>query len=583
MRALNSLNSLTDHTLLKNLWDFARPFKLYIGLALLVMLVAAALDLLRPYLLKIAIDVNIATGDYSGLFDIALIYGVSVLVSAVLAYLETVLLQFFGQNIIFALRQKVFGKILMQPYAAIEAQPVGKLVTRVTNDTDAIRELYTDVMVSFVSDCIILVGIVVVMLVMDWQLALLSLLVIPIIGVMTFVFQKYARSAYRLVREKTGAINSYVQEVINGISVVKSFGRFNYIEKQFAVVNQEYLAAGLKEMRTFSFFRPLIDTLYMLAVVIVVCSGYWQRQYGGFEVGIIIAFLGYLEKFFWPIRDLAEKYNLLQSALAAAERVYDLLGTDAVERQPSLIATDRLVSGKIVFNDVWFRYADDDDWVLKGVSFAVQSGEFVGFVGQSGAGKTTIVNLLLRLYEPQQGRILLDGSDIKALSAVELRRKIGAVFQDVHVFRGTLEENITMYQQAYSDADIAAAAKLAGLHDFIKQLPEQYQTQAGYQGAFLSIGQRQLLSLARALVTKTDILILDEATSSVDSETESVIQGALHKIGADRTILAVAHRLSTIKDANKIIVLKQGRVVEQGTHDELVQAKGVYYQLNLSQ
>lgn len=568
-----------DRKLLTVLWSFAAPFRRLLAAALAVMLLATAAELVRPYLLKIAIDTQILAGDTDGLRRTAWAYGLTILAGGVLAYVQTLLLQYIGQRIIYEVRRKVFRYLIYQRYTELEAQPVGKLVTRVTSDTDAIKDLYTDVVVAFASDFLVLAGIVVVMLAIDWRLALVSFTVIPVMAALAAAYQRHARKAYRLVREKTAQVNSFLQEAMNGVTVIKAFSRFRRTGDEYHEVNSAYLAAGLREMRTFAIFRPIVDLVYTLAIVLLLWFGGWQSSYFGVDVGVIIAFLRYMEKFFWPIKDLAEKYSLLQSALAAAERVYDMLSAERPPEEPVPgLPGDTHFRGDITFDDVWFAY-EEENWVLKGISFEIRAGQFIGIAGLSGSGKTTLISLLLRFYEPQRGRILLDGADIAAIPLEVLRRRVGVVFQDVHLFNGTLAENISLYSDAVSRQDIVAAAATANIHAFITSLPDGYATPAGYQGALLSAGQRQLLSLARAVAGRSDVLVLDEATSSIDGETELLIQGALENIARQRTMLVVAHRLSTIRKADRIIVLHRGAVAEQGTHDELAARRGIYRRL----
>jgi ABC-type multidrug transport system fused ATPase/permease subunit len=376
------------------------------------------------------------------------------------------------------------------------------------------------------------------------------------------------------VREKTSALNSFVQERLNDIGVIKAFGAFTGTDRDFRKVNDEYLQAGLSEMRTFAAFRPLVDILYVAAVILVIHFGGVESRAGGIEIGVIIAFLRYMEKFFWPIKDMAEKYNLLQSALAAAERIQPML-TGPERIVSAQLPAHRFAAARIDFEDVWFAY-EADEWVLSGVSFSVPSGGFFGIVGLSGSGKTTLLSLLLRFYEPQKGRIFLDGMDIRDIPVDLLRHRISPVFQEVHIFKGTVAENISLYKPGISRNQVREAAKLANIDPFIELLPQGYDTQAGYLGSTLSAGQRQLLSFARALATSADVLVLDEATSSIDSYTESLVQTALEKAAAHRTMLVVAHRLSTVINADCILLMHHGRVVEQGTHDELM-ALGCHY------
>jgi ATP-binding cassette subfamily B protein len=532
-------------------------------------------------MMKLAIDQYIVQQDLLGLETLFWIYLGTILASMVLAFGETWLLQKAGQQVILAVREKVLIHILHQSVEKLEEQPVGRLVTRVTNDTDAVKDLYTEVLVAFASDTVMLIGIVVAMLAIDWKLALLSFTVLPLMLLLALSYQKYARLAYRNVREKTSAVNSFIQERLNGIGVVKAFGAFRETNSAFHEVNDAYLRAGLLEIRTFAAFRPLVDFIYVAAVVLVLYFGGIESQATGIEVGVVFAFLRYMEKFFWPIKDMAEKYSLLQSALAAAERIQPML-TESVEttRKPLLI--ERLPAAVIEFEDVWFAY-DSQEWVLSGVSFIVPSGKFFGIVGLSGSGKTTLLSLLLRFYEPAKGRILLDGMDLRDIPIEVLRHRVSIVFQDVHIFNGTVSDNISLYNPTISRDEVCEAAKLANLEPFILKLPQGYDTQAGYLGSTLSAGQRQLLSFARALATAADVLVLDEATSSIDSYTESLVQTALEKAAAQRTMLVVAHRLSTVVNADFILYMHGGEIIEQGTHAQLMSQGGHYARLYKSQ
>ncbi|MCX7780967.1 MAG: ABC transporter ATP-binding protein/permease [Negativicutes bacterium] len=572
-----------DRRLLRVLWAFAEPFRHLLALALVLMLLAAAADLWRPYLMKVAIDDYIAEFNPDGLRRVVYLYAASLVFSAAVSYAETFVLQYIGQQVIYNIRAKVFQKLIYRRFGEMESQPVGRMVTRVTNDTDAVKELYTDVLVAFASDIIILSGIVVVMLSINWRLALVAFTIIPPMFLLTILYQRFAREAYRRVREKTAVINTYLQESLNGIGVIKAFWRFERTAGEYRAINKEYMAAGLREMRTFAIFRPFVDLLHVVATVAVLSYGGWEYAAGALEVGVVVAFLRYVEKFFWPIKDISEKYSLLQSALAAAERIYELIaaGGGGEEDQPPATGHQSF-RGHIRFENVWFAYKDED-WVLQDVSFTINAGEFVGIAGPSGSGKTTVISLLLRFYEPQKGAIFLDGQNIQTIPLSVLRHQIGVVFQDVHLFRGTIRDNITLFDQSIPAERIMAAATTANLDAFVRELPQKYETPVGYHGALLSSGQRQLISLARVLAWRSSILILDEATSSIDSATEALIQTALERIAKTRTMLVVAHRLSTIQHADRIIVLSKGRVAEQGTHKELISCQGVYQRLYSSQ
>lgn len=575
--ATNTATKAWDRKMLVVLWGFAKPFFKLLLAAFVIMLLGAGADLIRPYLLKVAIDEQVATHNVGGLIQTAQLYGSTIVISIILSYGQTLLLQYIGQQIIFDIRQKVFYQLIYQRYSQLETQPVGKMVTRVTNDTDAIKDLYTDVLISFISDFIMIMGIIVVMVLMDWQLALVSFTVIPVMIVVAIAYQKYARSAYRLVREKTSSLNTFIQENLNGIKIVKAFARFKQTEGEYQHVSDEYLSAGLKEMRTYAIFRPLVDLVYSLAIILVLWFSNWQVA-SGLEIGVVVAFLRYVEKFFWPIKDLAEKYSLLQSALAAAERIWDLISAEKLQEEPQDVSAGQQFKGEIRFEHVWFAY-EQEQWVLQDVSLVIPAGQFIGIAGLSGSGKTTLLQLLLRFYEPQQGTIYVDGMDVRTIPVELLRSRIGAVFQEVHLFKGTIADNISLYNKAIANDRIIMAARTANIHDTIINMPQGYDTPVGYQGALLSMGQRQLLSFARAVAAGTDILALDEATSSIDSETEGMIQNALEKIASQQTIVVVAHRLSTIQQADRIFVMHKGKIAEQGTHLELLAQQGLYSRL----
>ena len=570
-----------ERSLLLSLWQLAYPVRFLLVAAFLLMIADAAADLARPYLMKVAIDQYIGQKDIAGLENLFLFYLATIFASLAFSYYESLLLQRAGQQVILAVREKVFRHILHQPVDQLESQPVGRMVTRVTNDTDAVKELYTDVIVAFASDAVMLVGIVVVMLAIHWKLALASFAILPFMILIAAGYQKYARRAYRQVREKTAGLNSYISERLNGIGIIKAFGAFAVTEKGFRQANDEYLQAGLSEMRTFAAFRPLVDLLYVAAVMLVIYFGGVESQIEGIVLGVIVAFLRYMEKFFWPIKDMAEKYSLLQSALAAAERIQPML-TEPEVKEEAAWPNKRMEPARIDFENVWFAY-ETEEWVLSEVSFSIPAGSFFGVAGLSGSGKTTLISLLLRFYEPQKGRILLDGTDIREIPLPLLRHRVAAVFQDVHVFKGSVAENISLFNPLITQAGIEEAARTAKIAPFIEKLPQGYDTKAGYLGSSLSAGQRQLLSFARALATPADLLILDEATSNIDSHTEHLVQQAMEQAAAQRTLLVVAHRLSTIVNADCILFMHQGRVVEQGSHEELMALSGRYSRLFRSQ
>lgn len=571
-----------DGLLFQSLWRLARPVRHLMGWALILMLADIAADLSRPYMMKVAIDDYIAPGNIAGLDNLFLLYSATLLASLALSFGENLLLQRAGQMVIQSVREKVFRHILGQKFSDLESQPVGRLVTRVTNDTDAIKDLYTEVIVAFASDIVMLAGIIVAMLVMQWKLALLSFSILPFMLLLALGYQKYARRAYRSVRGRTAELNSYIQERLNGIGIIRAFGAARTAERGFQQVNAEYLQAGLVEMRTFAAFRPLVDVLYILAVMLVLGFGSRETKVDGMEIGVLVAFLRYIEKFFWPIKDMAEKYSLLQSALAAAERIQPMLAEEEPPETGGPASLSPAAAAEIEFVDVWFAY-EPDNWVLSGVSFKVPAGSFFGIAGLSGSGKTTLLHLLLRFYAPQRGCILMDGQDIQSMPLAWLRRRVATVFQEVHIFKGTVADNISLYDPEISTEKIRSAARAANLEQFIRSLPNDYDSQAGYLGSRLSAGQRQLLSFARALATSADVLVLDEATSSIDSHTENQVQNAVNAAAGSRTLLVVAHRLSTIMGADCILYMRRGRITEQGTHAELMARGGDYARLYNSQ
>lgn len=572
----------SDQTLLRLLGQFAAPFKAKIFFVLLLMLAGALLELARPALMKWAIDSHIAQHNLSGLEQAALAYGLTVLFSVVISYSQTYLLQYIGQSIILQIRQKVFARLFYQSYGQLESQPVGTLVTRVTNDTDAVRDLYTEVLVAFISDVLILAGIMAVMWWMDWQLALAAFTVIPFMVILAQVYQHFARKAYRQVRSTTSQVNRFVQESLNNMAVIKAFAVFRPVCQEFQSVSQAYLGAGLAEVKTFALFRPLVELVYVGAVLMVLGTGSYWSESEAIKVGVLFAFLRYVEMFFTPIKDLAEKYNLLQSALAAAERIQELLDKPMAEEELAKVSEPKCFQGTIRFEHVWFAY-EEEAWVLKDVSFTIRAGQFVGFAGPSGSGKTTLISLLSRFYEPQQGTIYLDEQDIRTLPLATLRQAMNVVFQDVHLFQGTLADNIALYCQGVGQDRIEKAARSSRLSELAQSDPAGFNRLVGYEGAFLSSGQKQLLSFARAIFADGPVLILDEATSSIDSETEALLQQALEQEVSGKTRLVIAHRLSTLEQADQIFVLRYGELVESGRHDELLEKKGIYAALYQNQ
>lgn len=500
----------------------------------------------------------------------------------VLNYIQAYILQFTGQRIVFDIRQEIFTHLQRLALAFFDGNPVGRLVTRVTNDTQNLHEMYTAVLVNLFKDIFMILGIIIVMFRMDVRLAAVSLATLPLIVAITAVFRIKARAAYRETRVRLARINANFAENISGMRLVQIFRQERRKYREFDEVNSSHYRASMRELKVFAVFRPSIELVYSLAVATLIWVGGGQVLRGAVDFGVLYAFINYLELFFRPINDLTEKYNIMQASMASAERIFLIL-----DEQPAIAEIDSPrpmgeVKGHIEFRNVWFAYVGED-WVLRDVSFTVEPGQTVAFVGATGAGKSTIMNLLSRFYDIQKGQILIDGQDIRSLSTAELRRNVGLVMQDVFMFSGTIGENIRLNNPNIDMDRVESVARHVNAHHFIDALPKKYEEPVTERGSTLSAGQRQLLAFARALAYDPAILILDEATANIDTETEMLIQDALPKLLKGRTSLVVAHRLSTIQDADTIIVLHRGKIREQGTHQELLAQKGLYHNLFLLQ
>lgn len=503
-------------------------------------------------------------------------------VGFVLNYAQAYLLQYTGQRIVFDIRQELFSHLQKLALAFFDGNPVGRLVTRVTNDTQSLHEMYTAVLVNLFKDVFMVVGIIIVMFRLNPLLAWVSLATLPLIVLLTAVFRIKARQAYRETRVRLARINATFAENISGMRLVQIFRQEKRKFAEFDEVNSSHYEASRNELLVYAIFRPAMELVYALAMAILIWVGGGQVIQGAVEFGVLYAFISYLEQFFRPINDLTEKYNILQSSMASAERLFLIL-----DEQPAISEVDGpipmgTVHGKIEFKNVWFAYVGEE-WVLRDVSFVVEPGQTVAFVGATGAGKSTIMNLLSRFYDIQKGQILVDGKDIKRLSKDELRRNVGLVMQDVFMFSGTIDENIRLHNPRIDADRIEKVAMHVNAHHFIENLPGRYQEPVTERGSTLSAGQRQLIAFARALAYDPAILILDEATANIDTETEMLIQDALPRLLEGRTSLVVAHRLSTIQDADKIIVLHKGKIREMGSHQDLLAQRGLYYNLFLLQ
>ncbi len=526
----------------------------------------STLDLLR-----------IRKNDLNGVFKMAIIFLAIIFLGVVVNFIHLYLMQYAGQLFMHSLRMKIFQKLQDLDLAFFDHNPVGRLVTRATNDVEAINEALSSVFTTLVRDILLLVGIVIIMLWINLRLALITFIVVPLVVVLTSYFRIKARDIYRLVRRKLARLNATLQENISGMRVIKVFANEKESQQKFDIINREYLSANLKEVTLMSFFRPLIEVISSLGIGLVLYYGGGRVITGNLSLGILVAFLTYVEMFFRPIRELTESYTILQSAMASSERIFQLLDEEVkITSLPDAKEVTE-VKGEIEFQNVWFSY-DDKEWVLKDVSFKIRPGERVAFVGPTGAGKTSIISLISRLYDIQKGRILIDGQDIKEISLDSLRSKIGVVMQDVFLFSGDIKSNIRL-NLPIEDDRVKEIAAYINADKFIDRFPHKYDEVVMERGVTLSTGERQLLSFARVLAFNPRILILDEATASIDAETEQYIQDGLKKLITGRTAIIIAHRLSTIKDVDRIYVLHKGEIKEVGTHQELLQKKGIYYHL----
>lgn len=496
----------------------------------------------------------------------------------ILNYIQIYILQYTGQKIVYNIRAKLFKHVEQLSLSFYDKNPVGRLVTRITNDVENLNEMYTSVLIYLVKDIFLVSGIIIAMFVLNVKLGIVSVITIPLVILLTFVFRKYDREAYRNVRSKLSRINSSLSENITGMKTVQIYGVEEKKNKEFDKINTSYFKASMNQIKVFAVFRPLMDMVYELALCILVWFGGVAVLNLTLEFGILYAFITYIQKLFQPIFDLSEKFDILQSAMASAERIFSLLDNDNIIRNIEEPEKLGRALGDIEFKNVWFAY-NDEEWVLKDVSFKIEKGETIAFVGATGAGKTSIISLLTRLYEIQKGEILIDGINIKNLAKEELRKNVSTVLQDVFLFTGDVKGNVKLNNDDISDEEVIKACKYVNANVFIEKLPEKYDSKVNERGTTFSQGERQLIAFARALAFNPPILVLDEATANIDTETESLIQDALEKLTKDRTTIVVAHRLSTIKNADKIIVMHKGKIKEIGTHTELIEKDGLYSDL----
>lgn len=569
-------NLKNDWALFSYITAYIKP---YLGILLLATIALAGnliLLLLRPYLTKQVIDLGFATNDINVIEYYAVIYGLTIIGSVLCIFVENYFLKSFGQKIIYNIRAIIFQKILHKSHDEFYKLPIGNWVTRITNDVESLRTLYTDVLLNLASSGLMIIGILGFMYAINVPLAIIMTILLPIMGVIIWVFQKFSRKAFRQVRRSVAASNASIKELLNYIVIVKSYDGEKDIEERYNTVNKGFLEAGLFEVTTFSIFRPLVDGLFFVALIVIFTTTNVIDSVA--DAGTVFAFIQYMDRFFQPLKEIADKYNSLQSALAGAERLVPLL-----EEEDRQIANEVPREFKhiesIDFEHVWFSYDNNDVYALEDFTLSIKAGEFIGIVGPSGSGKSTLLSLLMGLYKPTKGAIYINGIDIANYDSSVLRHLMGYVFQQAYLFKGSIKDNLTLFDTSISYDDMVAAAKQVNLDSMIEQLPEGYHTPVGYLGSLLSDGQKQLLAFGRTLIRNTPILLLDEATANIDSHTEKQIQASIENIRGSKTIVSIAHRLSTVQDANKIVYMEYGKIIEKGSFEELINSKGAFYNL----
>ncbi|HEX2715885.1 MAG TPA: ABC transporter ATP-binding protein [Candidatus Acidoferrales bacterium] len=592
-REEEALGKAYDAQLTRRLLGYLRPYKWRVLLALALTLLINPLELVSPYLFKVAVDSYIVPAigkqlalraGLVGLGWVTLGFLTALVVGFALQYAQITVMQRVGQQTMYDLRRQIFGHLQHLPMRFYDRSPVGRLVTRVTTDVDALNELFAAGIVTMINDIVLLAMMAALMLYLNWRLALASFAVLPLILVVTMLFRTKVREANRRIRVAIARINAFLQEHISGMVVVQLFNRERKARQQFEGLNRTHMLAYKDAILAFALFYPAVEFLGISAIALLLWFGGVSVLAGTLQLGVLIAFTQYSQRFFRPIQDLSEKFNILQTAMASSERIFKLLDEPVALASSAEALTLEQPRGEIEFRNVWFAYRGgaepaDGDWVLRDVSFRVTPGHTVALVGHTGAGKTTIIQLLLRFYDIQRGQILLDGVDIRLLDLQELRRHFGIVLQDAFLFTGTLESNVRLGTEGIDRGAVERALTEVGFGDFIQTLPGGVTTPVTERGATLSVGQRQLVSFARALAHSPRFLILDEATSSVDTKTELLIREALDRLLEGRTAVVIAHRLSTIQHADRILVLHKGRLREQGSHQELLAQRGIYYRL----
>ncbi len=586
------LGKAYDARLMKRLMGYLRPYRTMVVFSLISIFLYSGLATLGPFFTKVAvdkylkhttehptfIDPYLSADPFTGLSQLGALYLLALLLGFFLQYAQTYVMQVTGQKVMFDLRMEIFGHLQRLHMSFFDRNPVGRLVTRVTTDVNVLNETFTAGVVTIFGDVLTLVFIVIVMLKLNAGLALVSFAVLPLIALVTRWFCTRVRASYRKVRAAIARINAYLQEHVTGMTVLQLFNRERKSYDEFESVNRRHMEAFKDAIFAHALFYPLIEILSSTAVALILWYGGWRILAGATTLGVVLAFIQYAQRFYRPIMDLSEKYNVLQEAMASSERIFKLLDTPIEVLTPAAPVAAESAPGRIEFRNVWFAYKDPE-WVLQDVSFTVEPGQTIAIVGHTGAGKTTVISLLLRFYDVQRGEILLDGIDIRQMDLTALRRRFGVVLQDPFLFSGTIASNIRLGSAHVDMQQVEEAAEEVNLADFVRSLPGQFKEEVRERGATLSTGQKQLISFARALAHQPQILVLDEATSSVDTETEHRVRDALSKMVESRTSVVIAHRLSTIQSADRILVFHKGRLRESGTHQELLAVRGIYWKL----
>ena len=567
-----------DLILFKRVLVHLKPYSRLVSLAVLLLLAVSILNLTGPYLTKIVIDDHIKEGNINGLDVIAAIYFAVLIFSFIFQFFQTYLMQYIGQKVMFDLRSQVFSHLHKMSFSYFDKNPIGKTITRVVNDVEVLNEMLTSGLILIFSDLFTLFGIFFVMLYLDWKLTLVVCIVFPLLASATRIYRVRARDALRKNRAHVSELNSYIEENLSGMDTVQCFNSEKKNFRNFFSINNERLKEDLRTVRYNAFYMPSIDFFNSLAIGMVIWYGGGRFVQDEIQLGVLVAFIQYLQKFFEPVRDLAEKFNIIQTAMASSERIFELL--DTPEQIPSMVPPQKgfKIKGNVEFKNVWLSY-NENQFVLKDISFSLEKGESLAIVGATGSGKSTIINALCRFYEINKGDILFDGQSIKDINKFDLRKQIALVQQDVFLFSGKIIDNIRLGNVQMREEEIQSISTAVNSHNFINKFPLKYEQELIEGGGSISSGQRQLLSFARALAVKPQILVLDEATSSVDMDTERQIKNGIKEMTRGRTSIIIAHRLSTLMHVDKVLVLKNGKIIEFGKRNELLQQRGIFYKL----